>query len=135
MNFIKCPAIVSLDTDLPFWVTADSFNRSFCQADFASRNVLDVVDAYLKEWFDRDVDGTWLFSLPPISVNRGITQFISGRHRTAVLLRHLPRVPLSFDSRWLTHDDRTWIDAVVDEPIDMSSPIDLPDLPVRKVLP
>jgi hypothetical protein len=130
-----CRLSVTLESDIPFWVTKQSFYRSFDQSDFVCRNVRNVVDAYLADWFDRENGAMPSFSLPPVSVSSGVTQFISGRHRTAVLLMHLPRVPLSFDTRRIEPSDRAWIDAVVDEPIDLNATIELPDLPIRNALP
>jgi hypothetical protein len=130
-----CLPGINLATDVPYWVTKSSFQQRFDQADFLCRDVRAVVDAYLKEWFDVDAAGRTHFILPPVSVHSGATQFISGRHRTAVLLRHLDRIPLSFDTRWLKPEDRAWIDGVVDAPIGSSEEFELPDLPVRTVLP
>lgn len=78
----------------------------------------DVTDAYLAEWFHCDAEGKRYFSLPPISVNQGRTQFISGRHRTAVLLRHLEHVPPSFDFRDIRDNDNAWLHSIVITPID-----------------
>lgn len=132
---LRCYPAVGLDTDHPFWVSKSSFNRHFDQTDFMCRSVHNVVDAYLANWFHRDAAGKRYFTLPPVSVIRGSTQFISGRHRTAVLLRHLEQVPLSFDFRHILDADRTWLQSVVTAPIDLSTEIALPDLPVKVVLP
>jgi hypothetical protein len=132
---MRCLSWVSLDTDVPYWVLRSSFLRHFDQKDFLSRNVKDVVSAYLGDWFCADVDGARRFKIPAVSVVSGTTQFISGRHRTAVLLKYLDRVPLSFITRDLSDVDKAWIDTVVAERIGSDSVIELPDLPIRPSLP
>lgn len=129
-----CGLRVNLASDISFWVTKQAFCRSFDQHDFACRNVINVVDAYLEDWFEVR-SGLLCFRLPPVSVSSGVTQFISGRHRTAVLLRHLSRIPLSFDTRCIAQVDRAWIDAVVDQPVDLNATVEFPDLPLRSALP
>jgi len=70
-----------------------------------------------------------------VSVNNGRTQFISGRHRTAVLLRHLERIPLSFDMRDISDADTQWIRRIALSPIQTDTLIELPDLSIRPSLP
>ena len=132
---MRCLPAVNLDTDVAFWISKTSFFRHFDQQDFMCRNVGDVVDAYLEEWFHSDSNGSRFFLIPPVSVRHKITQFISGRHRTAVLLRHLEQVPLSFDSRFTTSDDEDWIWSIASGQIENDVHIELPDLPIRAVLP
>jgi hypothetical protein len=64
-----------------------------------------------------------------------VTQFISGRHRTAVLLRHLENVPLSFDSRFTTKDEEDWLWSIAAGPVNRGIQIELPDLPINAALP
>jgi hypothetical protein len=132
---MRCRLSVNLETDRPYWVTASSFLNNFDQNDFQNREVLDVADVYLESYFDIDNDGSTCFLLPPVGVHRGRTEFISGRHRTAVLLNHLQRVPLSFDTRALSDSDSSWIDSVVEQIIDLDDYVELPDLPIKAALP
>jgi hypothetical protein len=131
---MHCFPAVALDADAPFWIPKAAFYRHFDQADFRCRVVQRVVDAYLEDWF-YESDGKRYFKLPPVSVNDGITQFVSGRHRTAVLLRHLDRVPLSFDFRCIRDSDKQWIDSIGAVPIDMGTHFELPDLTIKTALP
>ena len=103
---MHCMPSVGLKIDMPFWVSKADFFQYFDQSDFLCRNVQNVADAYLDDWFHMDTSENRCFSLPLVSVNFGTTQFISGRHRTAVLLRHLDRVPLSFDFRFISSADK-----------------------------
>ena len=130
-----CYPLPPLETDIPYWVSEASFYQHFDQQDFTCRDILDVVDAYLEGWFDFDEAGNRQFMIPPVSVKNGVTQFISGRHRTAVLLKFMQRIPICFDSRWLAESDKKWVDSVAAKKIDVSKLIELPDLPIRKVLP
>lgn len=132
---LRCLPYVHLATDAPWWIEKSSFLQHFDQDDFLCRQIRNVVDAYLHEWFHDGPDATRFFKIPPISVNNGKTQFISGRHRTAVLLRHLERIPLSFDMRHISVADMKWISFVAVEPIETHTLIDLPDLPIRPSLP
>ena len=130
-----CLPSAQLPTDILFWVSRASFLQHFDQHDFLCRDVQMVVDAYLEDWFYIDDSGSRRFKIPVVSVHSGMTQFIGGRHRTAVLLGHLDRVPLAFDTRDLDLRDREWIDVIVDSTLDPDGEFELPDLPIRIMLP
>ena len=133
---MRCRLLVNLDTDIPFWVSLESFLNNFDQNDFHMRKVQNVADAYLESWFCNDTNGNRCFIIPPVSVHDGITQFISERHRTAVLMRHLKELPLSFDSRFISETDKQWIDSVAFRPIDLDADVvELPELPIKQTLP
>lgn len=133
---MHCKLEVNLDTDIPYWVEVSSFLNNFDQSDFKIREVQNVTDAYLKDWFYDNSNGDCCFLIPPVNVHGGVTQFISGRHRTAVLLKHLDRLPLSFDSRDLSESDKKWIESVAFQLIDLEvEVIELPDLPIKEALP
>jgi hypothetical protein len=119
---MRCLPAVTLDTDVPFWISKSSFFRYFDQQDFMCRDVEQVVDAYLEEWFHSDSNGNHFFLVPPVSVRQKVTQFISGRHRTAVLLRHLDDVPLAFDSRFTTADEEAWLWSIAAGPVEKGRP-------------
>ena len=132
---MHCLPVVNLDTDVPFWISRSSFSQHFNQRDFMCRDVEHVVDAYLEEWFYSDANGNRCFLIPPVSVRRKVTEFISGRHRTAVLLRYLESVPLSFDSRFTTRDEEDWVWSIASGPVNKGAHIELPALPIRAALP
>ena len=132
---MRCLPWVALETDLPYWIPRSSILEQFDQDDFLCRKVRDVVDAYLEDWFCTDTAGRRCYKIPPVSVRSGRTMFISGRHRTAVLLKHLDRIPLSFDTRYITPADSEWIDSVAITRIETDTVIELPDLPIRSSLP
>jgi hypothetical protein len=134
-NFLRCLPYVNLPTDAPWWVAKSAFLEHFDQNDFLCRHIKSVTDAYLKEWFHGGPDETRYFNIAPVSVINGKTQFISGRHRTAVLLAHLERIPLSFAMRDIRDADRDWIHSVALTPIDTHTLIDLPNLPIKQSLP
>jgi hypothetical protein len=132
---LRCLPYVHLPTDAPWWVAKSAFIAHFDQQDFMCRQVASVVDAYLEEWFHDGPAGTRYFKIPPVSVINGKTQFISGRHRTAVLLRHLECIPLSFHMREISDADTDWIRRIALSPIETDIPFELPDLPIRPTLP
>ncbi len=132
---MRCLPYVHLETDVPFWVSKSSFLQHFDQYDFLHwRAATNVVDAYLEDWFKVTADGARFFKIPPVGVCSGRTVFITGRHRTAVLLKHLDRVPLSFDTRDIARTDWAWVHSVVESPIETDTVIELPDLPIRSSL-
>jgi hypothetical protein len=132
---LRCLPYVNLPTDAPWWVGKSAFIEHFDQNDFLCRQVKEVTDAYLEDWFHDGRGQTRYFEIPPVSVINGKTQFISGRHRTAVLLRHLERVPLAFAMRDIGEADAEWIQRVAIAPIETHMLIELPDLPIRSSLP
>lgn len=132
---MRCLPYVHLDSDAPWWVSKSSFFAHFDQRDFMCRTNTQVVDAYLEDWFHDGPAGTRFFKIPPVSVIHGRTQFISGRHRTAVLLEHLERIPVSFDMRYIHDEDTGWIRRIAVAPISLQTLMELPDLPVRPSLP
>lgn len=133
---MQCRLAVNLSTDMPFWVDIESFQKNFNQQDFHIREVQNVTDAYLEKWFYIDSNGNRCFLIPPVAVHGGVTEFISGRHRTAVLIRHMDILPLSFDFRFITDADKQWISSVTSGPIDLDTEmVVLPDLPIKASLP
>jgi len=131
---VRCFPYVE-ETDAPCWVIKYFFFKNFDQNDFLCRHIKNVDDAYLADWFHNGSHQTRFFKIPPVPVHNRKTQFISGRHRTAVLLRHLERVPLAFAMRNIGDADKAWIESVADAPIETEALIDLPDLPIVASLP
>ncbi|OFZ97308.1 MAG: hypothetical protein A3H35_13070 [Betaproteobacteria bacterium RIFCSPLOWO2_02_FULL_62_17] len=83
-------------TDEPFLVSRDAFLRLFDQHDFHCRDRKKVEPAYSEEWFTGVSGEIRGFLLPAVQFIAGKTQFISGRHRTAVLLPYLTELPIAF---------------------------------------
>ncbi len=121
---MECFPSKALDTDAPYWITRDEFFRGFDQSDFHCRDVQDVQDAYSADWFCISGNKTY-FYLPTIHMVSGRTQFISGRHRTAVLLRHLQELPVAFETRFGKYAPSH----IAMRKLSLSQPILLPDLP------
>jgi hypothetical protein len=132
---MRCLPAVGLDTNVPLWISKSSFFRHFDQQDFMCRDVQQVVDASWTSGFHSDGSGNRFFHIPPVAVRHKATQFISGQHRTAVLLRHLEIVPLAFDSRFTTSDEEEWVWSIASGPIEQGVHMELPDLPIGAVLP
>src|SRR4051794_7759286 len=82
---MRCLPAITVLSDQPYWVSLDSFFKHFDQYDFQNRNCIDVSPVYLQDWFQASSDGTLSFILPVIQFVSGRTQFVNGRHRTAVL--------------------------------------------------
>jgi hypothetical protein len=91
----------------------------------------------LEEWFHDGPGQTRYFKIPPVSVINGKTQFISGRHRTAVLLptANAYRSRSRCAMRDISDADTNWIRRVALSPIEADTLIELPDLPIRPSLP
>ncbi|MGL6160802.1 hypothetical protein [Microbulbifer sp.] len=64
--------------------------------------------------------------LPTVQLISGVTQFINGRHRTAVLLKKIDRIPMAFVARGaLDLAKKLGL-----EPVALNEHIELPDLPM-----
>ena len=115
------------DTDTAFWVSKDKFFECFDQHDFVFyRDIKSVTQGYLKDWFYTNPNGTKCFVLPTVSFVNDKTQFINGRHRTAVLLEHLNELPFAFAKP--LDGNMTPIFNIVDRRVDLHESIQLPDL-------
>jgi len=131
---MRCLPDLTLHTDIPAWVSKATFLALFSQTDFFIRQVQEVEDGYLAEWF-YERNGETRFLLPTVGLVAGRTQFVNGRHRTAVLLRHVDEVPMAFAVGHLDATARGVIDSIPKRPLDLAQYIVLPDLPVKKKLP
>jgi len=132
-----CLLQIGLDTDRPYWVTREAFFNHFDQEDFLCRDVEDVTLAYLCDWFDDLGDGIPRFKLPAVyflpTSNSCKTEFVSGRHRTTVLLQFLDKVPLSFTPSVDEYPE--FFNKLVMRPIEADELFFLPDLPICDSLP
>ena len=129
---MRCLPEVTLPTDQPFWVTKASFFAYFDQADFQCRDQVAPVAAYRSDWF---CDGQTRFILPTVAMIGGKTQFVSGRHRTAVLLEFLEELPIAFARPILDPTAIHIIEEIPKRSLALTEHIFLPDLPVKDHLP
>lgn len=124
----ECFAYTVTNLDTAYWVPVADFVRHFDQNDLINnRNAKTVIDAYSTEWFYSKPDGTLHYELPTIHIVLGKTQFISGRHRTSVLLKHIDPMPMAFCQNALPLASELEL-----EKMDLSKIIMLPSLPMRK---
>ena len=131
-----CYATVDQSFDVPYWIAKNDFSVYFDQIDFAFRDVHDVHPAYLSDWFHVDEQGRLRFRLSPVGAVAGKTQFISGRHRMAVILPHLTDLPIAFAfHKYLPKRERRLLESIPKRPLDMTVPLELPDFPIRDRLP
>ena len=130
---MQCIPTLTLGTDQPFWVTRESFYQHFDQADFRCRESQQISLSYLASWFFAKSDGSLHFMLPTVRFVAGKTQFINGRHRAAVLLHHLDEIPLAFAFNVLS--DSSVFYCLDKRPLNITTTIELPDLPVAERLP
>jgi hypothetical protein len=128
-------AQVNKKTDVPFWVKRSDFDRHFDQDDFLNREVRDVQDAYLNDWFNFFENGVIRFYIPVVGLVSGKTDLISSRHRLAVLLPHLEELPFAFATAHLNSDDRIFLASIPKRPLDLSATFWIPDFPIRESLP
>ncbi|MEL0583849.1 MAG: hypothetical protein AAES65_03050 [Candidatus Thiodiazotropha sp. (ex. Lucinoma kazani)] len=124
---IECYPYTVTDLDTGYWVPVEEFLCHFDQEDLINnRDAKNVVDAYSHEWFYSKVDENLMFELPTIHMVSDKTQFISGRHKTSVLLKHLDILPIAFYQNALPLANSLKL-----KPIDLSKSIELPSLPMR----
>lgn len=126
-----CLPCLSRSDDQAYWVSRDTFFRLFDQKDFAFRDRLDVLPRYRSDWFWRR-NGSLLFHLPTVQfvcrTAGGHTEFINGRHRTAVLIQYLQQLPLALVMPFRMHGDG--LTEVTSHPLSMDQPFEIPDLPI-----
>ena len=129
---MRClPQLTKID-DEPYWVTRKAFLQHFDQSDFRCRESLVITPSYLSEWFYSKPDGTLHFMLPTVHFVAGKTQFINGRHRTAVLLPYLEELPFAFAVSTKT---QFFLHRMSLRPLDLNQSIELPNLSIVKRLP
>ena len=130
---MRCLPTLTLDTDVPFWVTIEVFRQHFDQEDFLFRESISIKPLYLDEWFYTPADGIRRFVLPTVQIVSGKTQFINGRHRTAVLLGYLENLPIAFSLQ--NPAAKVFLSRLPLLPLAIDKLIELPDLPIVKCLP
>ncbi len=129
---MRCRPEVNLDTDIPYWVPRNIFYTHFDQDDFRCRESIAVRPAYLADWFYTPEGGPTRFFLPTVQLISGKTQFINGRHRTAVLLPFLEKLPIAVACE--SGKAAAWVDKLGLDSFSLDCWIDLPDLPILSTL-
>lgn len=129
---MKCKIDITSGTDLPAWVTRDSFMNNVDLDDLALREAIDVQDWYHPGWFRHDNNGNLRFTPPAFIYMRGHLRGINGRHRAVLLYRHLESIPM------LLVDPDDWpkdkIHELVQREIREDEIIELPDLLINQAL-
>ena len=130
---MRCLPFVTLDSDKPYWIKRESFLAFFDHTDFMCREVSDVSPSYLSAWFHEQPNNLPFFYLPTVTFVSGKTQFINGRHRTAVLLPHLSELPMAFHLSIL--GSNALLAQLDKRPLNLEEVIMLPRLPIAEHLP
>ena len=130
---MRCLPGLTQNSDTPFWVTRNAFLEHFDQADFLCRESGAVIPAYLAAWFHKPKGGADQFCLPVVMFIAGKTQFINGRHRTAVLLPYLEELPIAFSQ--FNKPPQDFLSRLNLRPLPLDQYIDLPDFPILGIMP
>jgi hypothetical protein len=126
---MRCLPEINLPTDRPFWIERHVFMGAVHLQNYLCREVQNVYPAYLEDWFGQPSHGGLpTFKLPPVYLEGGCIKFISGRHRTAVLVAHLEILPMALDTR--TDHDEALFDSVRHSDLRLDGTIEIPDLPI-----
>lgn len=126
MKSIKVKIEPQKDSDALYWMPKEMFFGFIDQEDFIeNREVAQTADVYSSAWFYKNDSGAMVFIPPIIHVMSGKTQFINGRHRTSVLLRHLSNIPIGF-----TESAEQFAISLNLQKIYPEIEIELPDLPI-----
>ena len=130
---MQCQPALTLSSDIAVWISREDFYEYTNQDDYLNRNRRSITHAYLSEWFIPARGEITKFLLPTIQVLGNTTQFINGRHRTAVLLEYLSEVPIVF--AYEDTSSQTFPAGMRIKPVRINQCILLPDLPTLDHLP
>jgi len=122
-----CLPALKLNIDVPYWVTIEVFRQYFDQEDFNCRESERINSLYLDDWFYMPTDGIRRFLLSTVQIINGKTQFINGRHRTAVLQKYLENLPIAFIQN---HESKDFLSRLSLPLLAIDKLIELPDLPI-----
>lgn len=125
----------------PVLIRTTAVNNWFDQTDLASRQNADkeLVDKYHFNWFCEDT-----FLLPSFFIEDGQARVGNGRHRIALLSRHLDEFPAAFEGYWngvvgdfetQTDDDKNreaYLSIVISS-ISKNEYFNLPKLPIENL--
>jgi hypothetical protein len=129
---MHCRIDLTVATDRPYLIKWDQFAQCLDHDDFGCRESFIIRDRYLAGWWSV-VGGERRFSLPAFYLSKRRALFIDGRHRTALLSRHLTVVPLALTQSDLLSADV--LQRIVLRPIGLDEMISLPDLPIVDSIP
>jgi hypothetical protein len=114
---VRCRAGLTGNWDKPYWVKSREFMACVDKHDFECRDSKVVLNLYSAEWFTPEQGDLYCYYLPTFYLENGHALFINGRHRTALLSKHLDLLPMAL----MIRDENGW--AVKDGPLDEGSQI------------
>jgi hypothetical protein len=114
--------------DSSYFIPKDKFLILFDQSDFTNRKCQNVRSEYRSDWFVKNDYNENCFILPVVAFINNRTQFINGRHRTAVLLKYMDLIPLTLAYPFSM--TKHHLNQITTKPIKKNDFIDLPDLPM-----
>ena len=124
---MECYVQKTVETDEVFWLPKNIFDENFDQNDYHFRDQQQVEPCYSSEWFDSSQNPTFFYP-PSVHITPGgSTQFISGRHRTAVLFSEMKTIPMAFAKTPGTK----FAERLNLKPLTLDEKIALPDLPIE----
>ena len=115
---MRCRAALASIWETPYWVKCKEFMACIDKDDFGCRQSKVIVNMYSAEWFHPGQDDWNFFYLPTFHLQNGHALFIGGRHRTALLSKHLDFLPKA-----MTTIDPEGGFTVKDGPLDKASQI------------
>jgi len=124
---MQCRVDTTAALDRPFLIKREGFMRCVDQEDLACREVANVENRYLAEWF-YERNGARFFNLPAFYLKKQRAFFINGRHRTVLLARYLDRLPMALAQ--IDQESESTLQSLVDRPLSNGEVIFLPDLPI-----
>ena len=131
---MQCTPFLTTAGDTAFWIPRKLFCKQFDQNDFNRRESKSIFPAYLLHWFEPTGNFAKSFVLPTVHFVSGKTQFINGRHRTAVLLMHMENIPIAFTE--IAQMSNNWRRLRSPLAINPRIPFEIPDLPILdRILP
>ncbi len=127
---MKCRIDLQTFADRPFWIDWAQFNQYVNQADLACRDSQVIEDFYRTAWFEFR-HKQWFFNPPAFYLKQGSAFFINGRHRSLLLSRHLPLVPMSLTQ--VDQESKAVLSRINRGQIALTEVFELPDLPMREI--
>ena len=100
--------------------------------DLACREAQVVEDYYLEDWFRSNEAGGHSFFPPSFYLKEGTAFFINGRHRVALLSRHLDIIPLVLTQ--MDKISKRVLESMAVCELGLDEVFEIPDLPVKKGL-
>lgn len=130
---MHCLPEITVASDKPYWLTRESFLAHFDQDDFLCRESQEITNAYLASWFVDVTENPRRFMLPAVQLIEGKTQFINGRHRTAVLFNSMHEIPIAVTR--VDKESQELFQSLSFRPLDVQILIEIPNLSIKEQLP